>query len=48
MEQVITDKTYNAGNYYEKVDVSGLAAGSYYFTFNAGDFTSSGKIVVIR
>jgi hypothetical protein len=47
-EQVITDKPYNAGNFDEKVDLSGLAAGSYYFKFKAGDFVSSGKIIVIR
>ncbi|HTX89416.1 MAG TPA: T9SS type A sorting domain-containing protein, partial [Bacteroidales bacterium] len=47
-EQVITDKTYNAGNFNEKVDLSGLAGGCYYFTFKAGNFTSSGKIIVIR
>jgi hypothetical protein len=47
-EQIITDKTYIAGNFDEKVDVSELAAGSYYFTFKAGDFLSSGKIIVIR
>jgi hypothetical protein len=48
IEQVVTDKTYNAGNFNEKVDVSWLAAGSYYFTFKAGDFLSSGKIIIIR
>lgn len=47
-EQVITDKPYNAGNYNEKADLSGLAAGSYYYTFKAGDFVTSGKIIVIR
>lgn len=48
IQQVITDKKYNAGNFNEKVDVSGLADGTYYFTFKAGEFLSSGKIVVIR
>lgn len=47
-ERVITDKTYNAGNYNEKVDLSGLAGGCYYFTFKAGEFDSSGKIIVLR
>jgi hypothetical protein len=47
-KQVITDKPYNAGKFDVKVDLSELAAGSYYFTFKAGDFVSSGKIIVIR
>jgi hypothetical protein len=44
----ITDKTYGSGRTNETVDVSGLRAGVYYYSFKAGDFISSGKICVIR
>jgi hypothetical protein len=47
-ERVMTDQSFSAGKFNERINLSGLAGGVYYFTFTAGNFTSSGKITVIR
>ena len=46
--EIITDQTYPAGRYELKRDVTNLPAGNYLCTFKTDDFSSCGRILVIR
>jgi hypothetical protein len=43
-----SDQSYPAGKHEVNIDVSKLSSGSYIYTLKAGDFSSSGKINIIR
>jgi hypothetical protein len=45
---VLTDNSFTSGKHTLDVDVSSLPAGTYIYTFTAGDFTASGRISVVR
>ncbi|MCK9220746.1 MAG: T9SS type A sorting domain-containing protein [Bacteroidales bacterium] len=44
----ITNQIYQPGKNSVTYDVSGLPAGSYYYTLKAGSYSKSGKICVVR
>jgi hypothetical protein len=45
---VLTDASYDSGKHNLDVDVSTLPTGTYVYHFTAGNYTASGRIVVIR
>ncbi len=45
---VLTDRYYNKGIYEIDFDASKLSSGTYYYTMNAGKFTSSKKMILIK
>ncbi|MDZ7626214.1 MAG: T9SS type A sorting domain-containing protein [Ignavibacteriaceae bacterium] len=44
----LVNATRNAGNYEVNFDASGLASGMYIYTINAGNFTSSKKMMLLK
>ena len=44
----VTDQSYSEGKHVVKYDVSNFPAGTYFYNFRVGDFTTSGKFTVLR
>jgi hypothetical protein len=45
---ILTDQIYSPGQHQRKTDVSRFPQGIYIYTFQAGEFVTSGKVTVIR
>jgi hypothetical protein len=45
---LVTDKSFSQGKNNVVVDVSFLPEGTYIYSFKAGDFTASGRIMIVR
>ncbi|MGH2575194.1 MAG: T9SS type A sorting domain-containing protein, partial [Ignavibacteria bacterium] len=44
----VVEEHHPAGNYTTSVDASTLASGVYFYTLNAGDFTDSKKMILVK
>ena len=45
---MVIDKEQPAGNYEVEFDASGLTSGIYFYRIQAGDYTESKKMVLLR